>query len=154
MELRQLRYFSEVVRQGSYRRAAARLNITQPALSKSIRALETELGVRLLERGMHGVSPTPFGSVLFDGAELISRDLNRTIEHIHRLNHGASGGTVRIGGMTTVMRWILPPVAKVLARVNPTARIDVHIALVDDLLALLETGGIDLAVGTAINSRV
>ena len=61
MELRHLRYFQTVAREGSFTRAAALLHIAQPPLSRQIRQLEEELGVTLIERGSRGLTPTAAG---------------------------------------------------------------------------------------------
>lgn len=61
MRLEQLQYFVQVVESHSFNRAAQHLNITQPALTNSIRALEEELGVQLLIRSRRGCVPTSWG---------------------------------------------------------------------------------------------
>lgn len=145
MELRQLRYFEEIVRHGSFRRAADVLNLTQPALSKSMRALEEELGVQLLERGTHGISATVFGEILVDCAASVVRDIDRAVKEIETLN-GRGGGLVRVGGMTTLMRVILPPTITRLRTADPNAEVRATIGLIDDLVAQLVRGDIDLAI--------
>lgn len=59
LSLKQIRYFTAVAEQGSFRQAAFRLNITQPTLSNQIAALETTLGVQLFERTRKGINTTP-----------------------------------------------------------------------------------------------
>jgi DNA-binding transcriptional LysR family regulator len=61
MELRRLRYFVAAVEEGSLQRAAGRMHVAQPALSRRIRDLEDSLGCQLLERGVTGVTPTEAG---------------------------------------------------------------------------------------------
>ncbi len=74
MELRLLRYFRAVAEERHYGRAAARLHMTQPPLSRAIRQLETDLGVALLHRSAAGVALTPAGAALYDEAgELLER---------------------------------------------------------------------------------
>ena len=64
MELRLVRAFLAVATEGSITAAAARLHLTQSALSRQIKALEDELGVALLERGAHSITITPAGEIL------------------------------------------------------------------------------------------
>ncbi|MGW4650006.1 LysR family transcriptional regulator, partial [Kitasatospora sp. NPDC004289] len=68
MELRTLRYFVAVAEERHVGRAAARLHLSQPALSRAVRQLEAELGAVLLDRSPRGVSPTPAGAVLLTEA--------------------------------------------------------------------------------------
>src|SRR5262249_37379033 len=71
MDLRQLRYFVGIVEHGSFSKAAAHLNVAQPALSQHVRHMEQELGVELLHRGTHGVMPTEAGDRLIRHARTI-----------------------------------------------------------------------------------
>ncbi len=73
MELRHLRYFVGVARELSFTRAAARLRIAQPALSRQVRQLEDELGVRLFERKARGVRLTPAGEAFLVEAQALLR---------------------------------------------------------------------------------
>jgi LysR family hca operon transcriptional activator len=71
MELRHLRYFVAVAEEGSLTTAAERrLHTAQPSLSRQIRDLETEVGVKLLERGARGITLTPAGRTFLDHARL------------------------------------------------------------------------------------
>src|SRR5207245_11335686 len=77
MELRHLRYFVAVAEEGSFLRAASRLRVAQPALSKQIRDLEREIGVKLFERLPRGARVTPAG-------EHFLRDARNTLESAAR----------------------------------------------------------------------
>ncbi len=66
MELHQLQCFIAVVEEGGFKRATARLGVTQPALSYQIKRLEEELGVQVLHRGQGGITPTEAGRVLLE----------------------------------------------------------------------------------------
>ncbi|WP_227893723.1 LysR family transcriptional regulator [Burkholderia vietnamiensis] len=79
MDLKAFRYFDEIVRQGNFGKAAKRLPLSQPALSKAIRLLEDELGVTLLERGRRGVAVklTSAGEVVLQHARAILAERER-----------------------------------------------------------------------------
>ena len=81
MELRQLRYFVGVAREHSFTRAAAKLRVAQPALSRQIRLLEEELGVVLLQRGARGVSLTEAGDVFFAKAMALLEQSEQAVRH-------------------------------------------------------------------------
>jgi DNA-binding transcriptional LysR family regulator len=91
LKLRDLHVLATVLRCGSMAKAAAQLGLTQPAISQSIADLEAALGVRLLDRGPRGVSPTPFGEALARrGAEAFDalRQGVRDIEFLADPGHG------------------------------------------------------------------
>ncbi|WP_166874457.1 LysR family transcriptional regulator [Salinibacterium sp. ZJ450] len=96
LDLEKLRNFVTVVRTGSFMRAAEELNLSQPAVSRSIQALERQFGVRLLDRDRTGVRLTPVGSqVLEQAIDLLSNAL--TIEKtLSAASHGVAG-TIRFG---------------------------------------------------------
>jgi DNA-binding transcriptional LysR family regulator len=78
----------------SFRGAAERLHVSQPALSQSIRALEEELGVRLFDRSRAGVRLTAAGEVLAQGARHTLRDLEQLVASVRLADGGATGGLV------------------------------------------------------------
>src|SRR6476646_4263155 len=93
LDLRKLAHFAAVVEERSMTRAAGRLRLTQQALSMSIRALERELGIPLLERGRGGVELLPAGRSLYaDGLALLSA----ASAAVARARHAAEGGTERL----------------------------------------------------------
>ena len=93
MDLRQLRYFLATVESRSFGKAAEKLHVTQPALSKAVRRLELSLGVRLLDRLPRGVSPTIYGEALAAHADLIEGELMPRLHlaatHQKNLHHRA-----------------------------------------------------------------
>ena len=95
MDLKKLSQFLAIVDAGSMSRAAVRLHIAQPALTHSVKSLEAELGVRLLERHARGVVLTEFGELLAEHARSIIRDVERASAIIRdRVNRPS--GSVRI----------------------------------------------------------
>ncbi|MBR0648350.1 LysR family transcriptional regulator [Roseomonas terrae] len=96
MQLHQLRYFVHVAELGSFSRAASRLNVTQPALSRQVSLLEQELGVRLLHRDGRGVSLTGSGATLLEHAtDLLDRI--RDARQAVAASDAVIEGSVRIG---------------------------------------------------------
>jgi LysR family hca operon transcriptional activator len=110
MELRYLRYFAAVVVNKNFSRAAAALFITQPALSRQIRALEEELGVKLFLRAQNNVSLTSAGERFYEDAVEIIELCNRAIERAKRRQRETP---LRIGYLPSLTYGVLP---KVLSR--------------------------------------
>jgi DNA-binding transcriptional LysR family regulator len=96
MKLQDLHVLMTVVQAGSMGRAAQRLNISQPAISRSIAELEHALGVRLLDRHRQGVEPTEYGRALLDCGVAVFDDLRQGVKNIEFLADPAAG-EVRIG---------------------------------------------------------
>lgn len=107
MDTRQLRYFAAVAREGSISRAAARLGITQPAVSRRIADLEAEAGVPLLLRHGRGVQVTEAGTDLLARADSIAAELAEAEREL-AARRSAPGGMVAIG-MTHAMAATLGP---------------------------------------------
>ena len=107
MDLRQLRYFVAVVREGSVSRAAEGLAMTQPPLSAAIGQLERELGVRLLVRHSRGVDATEAGALLAREAVRVLGDVDQLTEVVRGIGTGRLG---RLGLATTsAMSWEILP---------------------------------------------
>lgn len=85
LKLSDLRLLQAVVKWGSMARAAAKLNISQPAVSKAIKSLEHTLGVRLLDRKPQGIEPTVYGQALLKGGTAVFDDLLQSVRQIEFL---------------------------------------------------------------------
>jgi DNA-binding transcriptional LysR family regulator len=96
LKLSDLRLFHAIVERGGMARAAAHLNISQPAVSKAIAALEQTLGVRLLDRHSQGVEPTVYGHALLKGGIAVFDELKQSLQEIGFLAD-ATVGELRIG---------------------------------------------------------
>src|SRR5512139_1166860 len=94
MELRQLRYFVAVAETGNISRAAKRIFLTQPALSRQIKALEGEIGQCLLERQAHSIRLTPVGEALLHEAREL---LQRAEQALERVRNAGRGVRLRVG---------------------------------------------------------
>lgn len=114
MEIRHLKYLMAVGQELHFGRAADKLFITQPALSRQILQLEEELGVKLLERDKRNVALTSAGAYLMDEAEYVINHLNQVIESTKRKAKGEEG-EVRIGFVGSAMQDVIPDL---LVRLN------------------------------------
>src|SRR5438105_2344101 len=87
MELRQLRYFVAVAEEANISRAAQKIFLTQPALSRQIKALEEEIGQCLLERQAHSIRLTPVGeALLLEARDLLER-ADQALERVRSAGH-------------------------------------------------------------------
>lgn len=151
MELRQLKYFLGILRHGNFNRAADALFVTQPALSKSMRALEEALGVTLLERTASGVIPTPYGRILANYAALACQELQRATEEITALSTHGSGRIV-VGAITAILRYLLPATFEHVSALNPKLEIVISEGLREQLHIQLLRGEIDVAICTLVEN--
>jgi DNA-binding transcriptional LysR family regulator len=104
MELRQLRYFATVAREQNFTRAAAKLHVAQPALSRQVKQLEEELGVELLARNKRGVTLTSAGKTFFAEAEDILQQSERAMQRAR----GGEAGALNIGYVWGLFHSIVP----------------------------------------------
>lgn len=145
MNFRQLEYFLAVTSNRSFTAAAQSLGVAQPTLTKSIRALEHELGVGLFDRLPRGVVPTPFGEALRRHAERVNLQVQEAVKEVASLRGGESG-TVAVGAGPAWLRRHLPlAVARTVAR-NPSLRVHVFGGFDDMLLKALRSGDVDFVV--------
>lgn len=96
MDLRQLRHFCAIVDAGGFRRAADLLHLSPPALSLSVKRLEDELGLKLLERKPGHVQPTAFGHSLYASAQRIHAEVQAALDRLNELR-GIGTGRLAVG---------------------------------------------------------
>lgn len=141
----QLRHLLAVAEHGSLSRAATRMNITEPALSKSIRTLERTLGVELMDRTPRGMVPTVYGDALLAHARIIRAELNLADKAISEIR-GISRGHVAIGSGPAFAEALLPTACLRFMARHPGVRLSVFAELIDRLLDRLLAGEIDFIV--------
>lgn len=147
MELRQLGHFLAIVEHGSLGRAARALNISEPALSKSLRRLEESLQVRLLDRGRRGMAQTQFGESLLHHARLILGEIEITRQEIDELR-GVSRGVVRVGARPSFNATVLPrAIARMQVRRSGVQAV-VREGFMPNLVTEVIRGGLDFIVVT------
>lgn len=151
MELRHLRYFVAVAEELSFRKAAERLNISRPALSKQIKDLEDEISVRLLERDTVSVSLTKAGEIFMEDAQ---RLLANTEQAVIRANEAQSGqrGRLRIGSVGVLASEFLPGTLKLFNHRYPEIAVEFVEMLPAEQLNALASGKID--IGFAYGNQI
>ena len=145
MDLKQLEYFQHVAELGSFTRAAAYLSVVQPALSRQVRALETELGQNLFDRNGRGVILTEAGKRLLEHARGILTQVERARQDLadHR---AADAGHLIIGLPPSLGRSItVPLVAEFRARL-PKATVATVEGLSTYILEWLAVGRVDCGI--------
>ncbi len=118
MEMRELRYFVEVVRKGGFTRASDALHVTQPAISNMVKALEEEIGSPLLVRERRRVMLTDAGRIVFERAEGLLDSVRRMEEEVAELST-LRRGRVRIGLPPMVGMSFFPGVLAEFHRTHP-----------------------------------
>jgi DNA-binding transcriptional LysR family regulator len=145
LDVRRLRVLSEIARRGSFSAAADALSLTQSAVSQHIAALEREVGMTLVERGMRPVELTEAGHALTRHAVGILARLDGAEQELGEIA-GRRRGRLRFGSFPTALVTIVPPAFARFRRRHP----DVTLTVVDDhlqrLLPRLERGELDLAL--------
>jgi len=124
MDLRRLAYFVAVAEELHFGRAASRLSIAQPPLSRQIAQLETDLGVMLFDRSRSQIRLTQAGAVLLDHARDVLDRLDQTQREVKRIGEGISG-RLRIAFVGSATYGVLPNVIKTYRSAYP----DVELAL-------------------------
>lgn len=152
IDSRSLRHFLAVARHQSFVRAATEERLTQPALSKSIRAFEDTLGVKLFERTRHGALLTPAGEVMLKHAKLIAVEARHAIEAIGAVQKGLYSQII-VGCSPTITETLLPRITAAFLKKNPGARLQITTGLNDQLISGLHRGEIDIVFGALPNPK-
>ncbi len=145
MEIRVLRYFLEVAREGSVTHAAQRLHISQPTLSKQLKDLESELGKKLFVRSSFSVRLTDEGMLLRRRAEDILDMVDKTADEFKALGQ-ITGGDIHIGCAESDSIKHLARRMKAVQGQYPGIRVHLYSGDTDDLAERLERGLLDFAV--------
>ncbi len=147
LNLDQLRAFMDVIELGSFSAAAARLNLTQPAVSLQVKLLEQRLGVRLIERLGRRASTTAAGDALLHHARRIEAEVAAALDGMADHATGALG-RIRLGTGATACIHLLPPLLRELRRRFPSLEIAVATGTTGEILKALEENSLDLGFVT------
>ena len=153
MELRHLRYFIAVVEEASITRAAARLHISQPPLSRQIRGLEHELGVRLIERDIKPVRLTLAGEAFFAAAKVALGHVDNAVKVARAVAKG-SHAKIHIGHSPSLAVELLPRILRVFQEQLPQARVKLHELSNKEMLDWLEAKKLDVALRIRLDAKL
>ncbi|MEM7464551.1 MAG: LysR substrate-binding domain-containing protein [Pseudomonadota bacterium] len=143
--LRQLEYLLAVAELRHFRRAAAKVGVSQPTLSAQINALEERLGAQLVERSRSRVLLTPVGEQVTETARRIMRDVQEIREiATHKL--GEPGGTIRLGLPPTIGPYLMPRVIPKIHRAYPDLKLYVREDIPSNLPDGLDSGKYDVLI--------
>src|SRR5262245_58283462 len=153
MELRHLRYFVAVAEEQNVTRAAARLHVSQPPLSRQIRDLEDELGVALFEHGAKAVRLTEAGKVFLIEARAV---LQRADEAVQLAKAVASGqrGEIHVGYAPSLTVELLPRALRLFQEANPGVRVHLHDLSSQEMLHGLRDGKLQIALMIQTSAKV
>jgi DNA-binding transcriptional LysR family regulator len=148
LDLKHLRQLTEVADKGSIRAAAESLSITQPALSRSIRGIENELGIKLVERGPRGAELTPAGARLLSYAQIIDANLTMAENELR----GQRDRSSRTEQISFGMSWLTEALVagQLIERVlrnRPGVRLTTLVGDYESLAPKLMSGRLDFFVG-------
>ena len=146
MKLNQLRDIVAVAERGSLRSAARHLGLAQPALTRSIRELEHELGALLFERRASGMVLTPVGTAVVRRASSVRMELERVKDEVEQLK-GAGQGTISIGLSTVPHLALLPRVIQPFRKRFPRVRLRISEGLFPTMESSVQDGMIDFYIG-------
>lgn len=145
MRLRQLADFLAIVECGSIRAAARRLGVSQPAITRSLRRLETDLGAHLLQRTPQGILLTPRGRAFFGRVRVAHAELQKAQDEVK--TGAVSEGTVTFGVGPTVGSLVVPRAVASFRSQYPRIQVRILEGLSQHLAPLVRDGTLDFAVG-------
>ena len=140
-----IRALLTVIEEGSVNRAAVRLRITQPALSRQMKALEHELGGKLLERETSGVKPTGLGHAMVKAMQPLVASYESTMADLRRQARGERS-ELRVGYLGSAAQSFLTPALVMLRKSHPAARLKLHDLSPREQIAGLRDGELDVAL--------
>lgn len=145
MELRQLRYFVAVAEDLHFRRAAARLHVSQPPLSMQIQALERELGCELLRRTRRRVELTPAGEAFLSDARSLLAELEAAVASARAIAAGHRG-RLRLTFVGSALLSIVPIVVERFRAARPGVELELRERSTVEQLRALASGAADVAL--------
>lgn len=145
MDIKQLRTFITILETENLTKAAAMLNIVQPAVTRQIQLLEEELGVKLFNRSRHGMTPTEDGKILESYARRILDDVESAKLELTSIK-GTIRGKVHIGVLSSISELLSGLLMSLIKEKYPEVQVKISVGYSGHLKEWLEAGNIDLAL--------
>jgi DNA-binding transcriptional LysR family regulator len=152
MELRHLRYFVAVAEEQNVSRAARRLHVSQPPLSRQIRDLESELGVALFDRGTKAFRLTEAGRVFLTEARTILKGAEGAVQMAKDVA-GGKRGEINVGYAPSLTVELLPRALRYFRKSNPGVRVRLHDLSTQEMLRGLNDGSLQVAMMVQVPSK-
>jgi DNA-binding transcriptional LysR family regulator len=145
VELRHLRYFLAAGEALNFTKAAARLRVAQPALSRQVHDLEDEIGVKLVRRSPRGLTLTAEGKLFLEEVRNLLKQADESVEKVRALARGQYG-ELHIGYAPVPTTEVLPPALAAFQKAVPRVKVLLHDLSSDELIAGLRNGTLELAI--------
>src|SRR5437870_1381255 len=143
MELRHLRYFIAVAEEENVSRAALKLHVSQPGISRQIRDLEDEIGFQLFERTAKSLKLTDAGKIFLREARAVLQRADDAVKNAQAVAGGS--GELHIGYAPSLTARFLPQTLRAFQIVAPKVRVKLHDCSTVEMLAGLREGKLQLA---------
>lgn len=145
IEIRQLRYFQAVAEELHFSRAAARLRVAQPALSRQIQQLEDEIGTQLLKRTQRVVELTPAGAIFLERTSQILEEIGKAVADARRISKGEYGHLV-VGFIHSSTYGLLPAIVERFRHLYPDIELELREMTIAEQHDALSRGLIDIGL--------
>lgn len=153
MELRHLRYFVAAAEQENISRAAAKLHVSQPGVSRQIHDLEEEIGFLLFERSAKALKLTDAGRKFLDEARAVLQRADDAVKNARAVAAGA-GGEIHVGYAPSLTIQILPRALRAFQSKFPGARVSLHDLSTEEMLAGLQAGKLQVGLLARPSNKV
>ncbi len=146
IKFRHIQCFVEIAREKSFKRAAEKLFLTQPAISKTLKELELIIGTQLLERSRAGVGLTKQGEIFLHFAQMSLASLQQGISGVEQGGQAARE-TLALGALPSVAAWLMPEVTAEFTALAPSAILRIEDGPHSYLVERLQLGELDVVIG-------